>query len=406
MLTKGKYKTSFLRRFGFGFPVIKKEGQGPIIWLHAVSLGETVAVSQLAKDLVARMPGCTLVVSSTTETGHSQAKRLMPFAKAHVFFPFDFFLSVAWVFRRCRPDLVLIAESDLWYRFLKQAKKKGAVCVVVNGKLSEKSAKFYNQFRLLSKRLFSLIDGYCVQDETYKRRLSALGIPASKIVVTGNLKSDIKHEPMKQEALIQFRKKFALEVGDFVLVIGSTHAPEEKLLLEQILPLVKTHPQLKVLIAPRHPERFSDVLALIEHFGLPFASWNQGIKSPDAKIVLIDTTGILKQCYQLADVAIVAGSFTDKVGGHNILEAQSYGIPVITGPFMHTQQPLLQCSLAHNALIQVPIDQVQNTLRDLIACPEKRQAFGQRALELVESLSGATCRSMNTIQTLVPQFFE
>jgi 3-deoxy-D-manno-octulosonic-acid transferase len=319
--------------------------------------------------------------------------------------PFDFFLSVSYAFYRCCPDVVIIAESDLWYRFLKQAKKKGAVCVVINGKLSAKSQKWYERFAFFSKRLFSLVDCFCMQDETYKKRLLSVGVAASKIEVTGNLKCDTETIPLTGQALQQLRERFSLQPQDLVVVIGSSHAPEEELLLKEIVPLMQRFCQLKVLIAPRHPERFEAVRSMLARFDVPYATWTKGVDSSDVKIVLIDTIGILKQCYQLADVAIVAGSFTDKVGGHNILEAQSFGIPVLTGPYMYTQESLLECSLAYDALEQVPIERVQSCLDDLLSHPAKRKELGSRALALAASINGATESTLKTFRQLIPQFF-
>ncbi|MBS0654986.1 MAG: glycosyltransferase, partial [Verrucomicrobia bacterium] len=163
--------------------------------------------------------------------------------------------------------------------------------------------------------------------------------------------------------------------------------------------------RLKVIIAPRHPERFAVVSGLIEAQGLSYASWTKGSTHSNPQVFLVDTMGVLRHCYQLADVAIVAGSFTTKVGGHNILEAQCFGIPVITGPYMYSQPQLIENALAHNAIIQTDINGIQGILESLLSNAEKRSEISKNALSMISAMKGSTQATLSVIHDMAPQFF-
>jgi 3-deoxy-D-manno-octulosonic-acid transferase len=404
-IVEKKYRTSLLARFGMRFPSIKPKDNGPIVWVHAVSVGETHAIAALVKKLQEEIPNVTFVISSTTETGHAEAKKITPFADYHVYLPFDFFFCVKKVLSKCTPDIIIMSEGDLWYRFLAETKKKGAISIVVNGKLSLESEKRMCRFPFFTQRLLPLIDYFCLQNELYRNRFLKTGVPASKMAITGNSKCDSLPEPLPESALNELKSKLGIKEGDFVLVIGSTHNPEEKLLLKEIAPLIQQFDRLKVILAPRHPERFAEVVDIIEKQGLTYTCWTKKSEVVDPKVFLIDAMGVLRHCYQLADIAIVAGSFTDKVGGHNILEAQVFGVPVIAGPHMYSQPHLLENALFYNAIIQTDADGVQSAILSLLNSPEKRFALRDNSLLMVSSLKGATERSLKALRDIVPQFF-
>lgn len=403
-LRYGKHKTNFLKRLGFGFPEISKKGSGPLIWVHAVSVGECHVANPLIKRLKTEMPDATFVVSSVSETGHAEAKKSIA-ADYHVYLPFDFYLCVQHVLSKVKPDLVILCEGDFWYRFLKETKKQGAITCVVNGKVSESSKNNFSRFKFFTKRLFSNVDYLCVQSELYKERFLEMGVAASKIAVTGNLKVDALPTPISDAEIAELKAKMQLTPNDKVLVIGSTHDPEEEMLLTGLAPLQAKFPQLKLIIAPRHPERFEAVKAILDKHGLTYGTWTQGSKTNSPQAYLIDAMGILRKCYQLADIAIVAGSFTDKVGGHNIMEAQAFGIPVIAGPHMHSQPQLIECAKFYNAILQIEGKDVASTVERLLQEPKTCNDLGKSSLDMVTALKGATTRTRNEIYLLAPQFF-
>ena len=401
----GKHKTNFIKRLGFGFPKITPKNNGPIIWVHAVSVGECHAANPLIKRLKAEIPDACIIVSSVSETGHAEAKKTITSADYHVYLPFDFYSCVKHIFNQVQPNLVVLCEGDFWYRFTKEAKKHGAVTVVVNGKVSTTSEAQFTRFSFFTKRMFALIDFLCVQSDLYRLRFIQMGVPASKIAVTGNLKCDSLPLPISDSEVAELKAKLHLTPTDKVLVIGSTHDPEEELILSQLAPVMAKFPQLKLIIAPRHPERFTSVEALLTKHGLSFGTWTKGSKSPNPQVFLIDAMGILRKCYQLADIALVAGSFTDKVGGHNIMEAQAFGIPVLTGPYMHSQPQLIECAKYYNAILQVNPQEIGQSIEGLLQDPTKSQKLGKCSLDMVAALQGATNRTRNEIFKLAPQFF-
>lgn len=401
VIVKGKYRSSILKRFGSGFPVIKKEGR-PLIWVHAVSMGETKAVAALVKSMKAKYKNPIIVFSSTTETGHVEACRSIG-AEYHVYLPFDFGWVINPIMKKTAPDLLILCESDFWYNLLNSAKKAGAKTALVNGKLSVKSMERFKKFSFFTKRLFSLIDLFCVQSQLYAKRFEELGIPSQKIAVTGNMKFDGDYAKLPSQKLDAWRNELGIAPLDPVLVIGSSHNPEEAQILEVLSSIWKTFPDLKVLLVPRHPERFNEVAGILQKKSINYRRLSEkkhnGLSVP---VILIDAMGLLRKCYQLADVAIVAGSYTPKVGGHNILEPSWYGVPVIFGPHMHTQPDLVDLMKEYGAGIQVNPEDLQTELIRFLKDPSRRKLLGDAGLRLALDVHGATGKTCDLIKE---QFF-
>ncbi len=399
---QGKYKDSLSRRFGKQFPVIHKQ-ERVLVWLHAGSVGETKAVAALAKKIKDDPLRPLLLISSTTETGHAEAKRSIPQADYHVYLPLDFRWVIEPIIRTTLPDLLILTESDYWYNLLDCCRAVGTKTVAVNARISERSADRFKKLPKLAASLFSLIDNYCVQSTTYKERFLQLGIQKEKIHVTGNLKWDNPSSLLSEEQLATWRSHLQIQPGDQLLVVGSTHDPEEKIVLGILPKLLDEFPHLKVLFVPRHPERFQAVADLITQSDL-----SGGKKCPrfsaietitkNSRVILVDAMGLLTKCYQVADLAFVGGSYTPAVGGHNIIEPCPYGVPVLFGPYMHSQPELLQLVLEYGAGEQVAQDQLADTLRSYLSKPQKRREIGQKGKNLVEAMQGATLRTWEIIR--------
>ena len=346
-------------------------------------------------------PHCLLLISSTTETGHAEAQKSLNFADFHVYLPFDFSWVIRPIIRRVRPNLVLLCETDFWYNFLDAAKRVGAKTALVNGKISERSLGRFRQFRFLAKPIFALIDLFCLQSERYRQRFLQLNIPSKKMIVTGNIKLDGNCSPLTDNELETWRKKMGLTPQTPVIVAGSTHHPEEEILLDALEVLSKNLPALKLILVPRHPERFSEVTALLQNKALPFIRFSH-IENANGseKIILMDTMGLLRTCYQLADVAFVGGSFTKKVGGHNILEPSWYGKPVVFGPEMHTQLDLVDFMKEFQAGVQVPKEMLTETLQHFLSSKTSAQKIGAAGLALVQAMQGATARTFEALNLI------
>lgn len=401
LIVHKKYRQSLLRRFGSGFPVINKNGR-PLIWIHAVSVGETKAVAPLAKLLKSSPKQPILVVSTITETGQAEAKRSIPEADFHIYLPFDFKLIINPIVKRVKPDMVILCETDFWYNFLKASKKAGAITAVVNGKISIRSQSRFNKVSFFTKSLFSKIDLFCIQSHHYKTRFLNLGVPFHKIAVTGNMKFDDKYPYLKSDELAQFKHQLGIKQDNQVLVMGSTHDPEESLLLQALKKVWQSFPNLKPIIVPRHPERFNEVATLLSNQNIPFYRYSSPSHNNEgAKVILIDAMGLLRKCYQIADIAVVAGSFTPKVGGHNILEPCWYGVPTIFGPNMYSQPEMLELVRQYNAGMQVPGEKLGETLEMLLKDSDQRKTLGDNGLKLVEDMKGATQKTYGILSNLL-----
>ena len=396
---KKKYHQSLKYRLGCHFPKIEEK---KVAWIHAVSLGETKAVVALAKKLKIHFPDIALIISSVTETGHAEAKKSIPEADYHVYMPIDLSFIIDPIIKNVKPTLVLISETDLWYNFLKASKKVGAQTLVVNGKISERSCNRYSKIPFFSRKIFSLIDLFCLQNSFYAQLFSKLVIPSSKLYITGNLKIDEPYPILNKTELSQWRTRLKIHEEDFVLVIGSTHDPEEKILLENLRTLFAQIPYLKIILIPRHPERFDRVANLLTNDGYKFSRYSEIEKTTsDVQVILGDAMGVLRKFYQIADIAIVAGSYTEKVGGHNVLEPCCYGVPVIFGPFMHSQKELKELVLNYKAGLQIEIAELSSAISDFYKNSEKKIMMGKRGRQIMEEMNGATDRTWNVINNLI-----
>lgn len=339
---KGKRHPGFLQRLGFNLPSLP-EGR-PIIWIHGVSVGEIKAMQPLYEKMRKKLPQAVFFVTTTTATGQEEAKRSLKGA-IYSYLPLDFYGAVNRVVRHVDPDLFLLSESDFWPTLLKEIQKRGGKTVLVSGKLSERSANRFRAFRFFSKRLFDRFDLLLVQNEEQKNRFFPLISDPSRLHITGNPKFDLKPQATSVPS-----------TPYTFITIACTHAPEEELLLEALLPS-----QHHIFLAPRHPERFNEVAQLLADKKIPFTRWSE-TQDLSAPVILIDAMGQLPFCYRLSLLAIVGGSFVDHVGGHNILEPCVYGAPVFFGPHMFGQKDLVQSVLKAGAGRQLFLQELRHAV--------------------------------------------
>lgn len=377
-----KSRKQFFKRFGEGFPE-KKNDNRPLIWVHAVSLGETRAVVPLLRELKKNGSNPRILLTTVTATGHSEGKRAFPEADYHLYLPFDLPYLIKPLIKKVAPDLVLLVETDFWLHLQQAAKKNGAQVVLVNGKISAHSFRRFSRMPRFSRALFSTIDRFCLQGQIYADRFLQLGIPQEKISLTGNIKLDGLSGGKELD--------IALEPEDFVVTLGSTHAPEEKILLAAIKPLFPKFPHLKILLVPRHPERFEEVRKLLDTLLST---------SERERVILVDKMGVLRHCYSLSSLAFVGGTFTSKVGGHNICEPAYYGVPVLYGPYTFSQPDLHDLVQSHKAGLQVTTKELEETLSTLLSSAEKRKELGNNGQTLVKNSSGAVAATVKELSSL------
>ncbi len=298
----------------------------PVIWINAVSLGEAKSAKGLLSKIKSHYPHAFVLVTTSTAPGLEEAKGSLAAADSIGYMPYDFsWVMRAWV-KALQPQLLLLIETDFWIQHMTHVKKSGGKIVLVSGKMSERSARRFAKAPLIAKwftkRLFSLFDVLIVQNEEYYTRFASLTF--SKLYVGGNLKLDALPEPSKQT----HRRNTGLSIA-----IVSTHAPEEEELLSALETVAGT-----IFLVPRHPERFDLVAKMLEAKQISYGRWTQGYEKQ--RVILVDAMGQLPTVYALCDLAIVAGSFSSQLGGHNVLEPCLYGLPVLFGPYMHNQKEL------------------------------------------------------------------
>lgn len=398
-LFKKKYRQSWLERIGWK-TISWKSTDRRTAWFHAVSLGETKAIASLVQRFHQAHPDWLIIISSGTETGHAEAMRTIPYAEKHFYLPLDFSWVMKKLFGRVRPSLVVLSEGDLWYHFLYYAKMSQAKVAIVNAKLSERSLKRMRWASFFSARILKLIDLIVAQSRLYADRWVALGFPKEHLKVTGNLKFDGIGQPLSISELQGWRKKLLISPKDFVVTLGSTHAPEEIEFLQQMKIIWNKFPDAKVIIVPRHPERFDEVERIIQKENISYCRYTGIEKQIDrtTRIILLDAMGLLQVCYQLSEVAVVGGSYVSHVGGHNILEPCVYGVPVLFGPYMHAQPEM--ASLAHQfqAGKKVAMNKLGFVIIGLLKDEERRKKIGQCGKKLIEQQRGATERTWQLIR--------
>ncbi|HYT90596.1 MAG TPA: 3-deoxy-D-manno-octulosonic acid transferase [Gemmataceae bacterium] len=402
-LTGGKYPRGLWHKLT-GRAVLRT-GAAPCAWFHGVSVGEIHLLRQVVAAFRKRHPGWECVISTTTETGLAEAKRC--FADLAVFYwPFDFTWAVKRALRRVRPNLIVLAEGELWPNFLAAANRRRVPVAVVNGRMSPRSFRRYRRLGVLSRRLFNRLDLCVAQTDEYAVHFQALGVAAGKVHVTGSVKYDGACADRDNPRTCALRRLLAVEEGDLVWIAGSTQAPEEQIVLDIYRRARKRHRNLRLFVVPRQKDRFDEVAELLRRSGLPFvrrSALTESIHDRRA-IVLIDSIGELGALWGLADVAFVGGSLDGQRGGQNMIEPAAYGAAVVFGPHVWNFKDAVERLLAAKAAIQVmdaaALEAAVNRLFEDIA---ERQRIGTAARWLALEQQGATERTIALLQLLMPR---
>ncbi len=391
-----KHRRSFLEKLGIKIPSFPSSLSRPRIWIHSISVGETKAIAPLFALIKEKMPKASLIVSTVSETGQEEAKRSLAGADHYFYLPLDFSWTIRRLIKKIDPDLLILVEGDFWFNLIWEAP-----CIaLVNGKISERSLSRFQRVPFFAKPLFQKIDLLCVQSECFVSRFKELGALPSRIVVTGNLKLDQRFPAIDKE---KWRQELQIKPQDLVITIGSTHAPEEEELLEALKPLFTQLPTLKILLVPRHPERFSSVATLLHQKGIDFSRFSEHPQE-SKQVMLIDAMGVLTSCYQLSHLAIVGGSFVSHVGGHNVFEPAAVGVPVLFGPFMEAQKDLVQLTTQAGAGKQVDLAHLASFVSELLADPLPRawHTMHEAGLRLASEACGSTGRTWQALERLGP----
>lgn len=401
MLRHGKYRAGLGERLGAVPPRILSESTQPTLWIHAVSVGEVLAVTRMIDELKAQLPHWRVVVSTTTDTGQNLARQR--FGEANVFyFPLDVSWAVRAYLKALQPRLLVLAESEFWPNLLHQAKAAGIPVAVVNARVSDRSLPRYLRFRGLLLRVMPNVDLFFAQSDEDARRLVEIGAPADRVRVGGNLKFEVKPPP--RTAIVDaFAEAVQRDPFGPLLVAGSTLEGEEGLLLNCFQHVLQRYPAAVLVLAPRHPERFDAVASLLATSGLNWhlrSSW-QGEPIPSGQVFLLDTIGELAGLYHFADIALVGGSLVPQ-GGHNILEAAQFGVPILVGPHTENFRDIINLFQRAGAIRVVTPGTLTSTVLELLDHEAEREALGKRAHEVMQGQQGATERTVAALLQLLP----
>lgn len=396
---------AFLPRFGFlGSDQLKALGGRRPIWIHAVSVGETIAVKPLLAELKRRYPDTPLVLSNMTETGRSVAASLREVDLA-IYFPFDYPFAVRRLLVAINPCLVVIVETELWPNFLRSARRCGIPTMIVNGRISDRSYQRYKMLRSFFTAVLGDLFACCMQSSEDAGRLIAIGAPARKVAVTRNLKFDIPCRTLTPAELGAIRSRFGIPGSMFVFTAGSTHQGEDDAVLAAFAALRQAGAKTMLVLVPRHPERAGDVAGMIAGRGLPYrlrsSPGEQMELMGDGEVLLVATVGELMSLYAVSDLVFVGGSLVP-VGGHNLLEPASLGVATLFGPHMTNFREIAAVSIAAASARQVAdADALARETMALFRDAGERRMMGENGRRLIAEQGGATALNMAVIDRLL-----
>lgn len=408
ILRRGKYAAGFRQRLGF-LPEFE-QNERRVLWLHCVSVGETNAARPLVTEILENFPEYRLVISTTTKTGQELAKQIFKNQAELIFyFPFDWAFSVRRTLRNIKPSVVLLMETELWFNFLRLASKSGARIALVNGRLSEKSFHRYSYIKNTMQRVLHYIDLALMQTRADAKRLIDLGIRRSKVKITGNTKYD--QDSTESSLTKEFRRRFAISDNPPLIVAASTHAPEESLILQAFNKALENSgvPSPRLLIAPRHPERFEEVFALVKKSGFDWVKRSEPESARDktAEVILLDSIGELRAIYPLAEIVFVGGSLIPH-GGQSVLEPALARCAIVTGFYTMNFADIVREFSEQDALIQLPeLEEKQiptrlaEVFRELLQNSEMRRKLSTGAFGVMQKNRGATHKTIENLKPLL-----
>jgi 3-deoxy-D-manno-octulosonic-acid transferase len=405
MVTTEKYRAGIGERLGATSRIrsmMAKEPDRPVLWIHAVSVGEVLAVSRLVGELDSAFPQFRLLISTTTRTGQDLARQR--FGADRVFYcPLDVPWSVRAFLNVLRPRLLILAETEFWPNILNGCFRRNIPVAVVNARISDRSWPRYRRLQSLWRPILRRLSTVLAQSDVDAERLRAIGCQSHRVSVAGNLKFDVR--AAAEANATRLLKK--LGAGLRFIIAGSTLESEEAALLQVWPQLLAADPQLALVLAPRHPERFAAVAALLEQCGASWirrSDWQSQRDTPiqPGQIILLDTIGELASVYSLAAIAFVGGSIAP-AGGHNPLEPAQFGVPIVMGPHYENFRAITVGLLAADAVRIAQADDLAAALIQLLSNPREADAMGARARHVFEQQAGATARCVEAISELLKE---
>jgi 3-deoxy-D-manno-octulosonic-acid transferase len=400
-----KYRAGLRQRFGHVPPeiVLALRGVRPL-WLHAVSVGEVIAAAPLVSALRQRFPQLLILISTVTETGQATAREKIAGA-ACLYFPLDYPWVVHQVISRLQPRLFLMVETEIWPNFLRELTRQAIPAILVNGRISPRSFRGYQRLRPLMSRVLPAIASFSMQTRLDAERIIAIGAEPSRVHITGNIKYDLGFEPLTSPDERALRAD--LGIGEApVFMAGSTHRGEEEIVIAAYRQARLQVPALRLLLAPRHLDRLDEVEALLRKHQLIVHRRSRGrvsSQSDTAPVLLLDTLGELAKLYAIGTVIFVGGSLVP-IGGHNVLEPAAHRKAILFGPHMHNFHQIAAALLEADGAVQVHNrEAVGEHVSMLLLQPERRQALGEAAYQVLRANQGAITRTVELIAQVLSQ---
>lgn len=403
LLVKRKLHKGFFMRFGFLSKDIRERLKADnFIWIHAVSVGEALVISKLIDAIRKEFPGKRLVISTVTPTGNKIARSLAKDNDVVIYSPLDLSLVVKKFVNLIKPSVFITAETEIWPNLINRLHKINIPIILVNGRISRRSFKGYRKIRFFLKGILNKISLFCMQTIDDAEKIIYLGAKKESVKVIGNLKFDETFPENNYQA-----EDLGLKATDKLLVAGSTHNNEEEIIIKVYKNILKESPRLKLMIAPRHPDRADKITALIKANNLKVIRFSS-IKNEKINlsayldyVFLIDTIGDLKSLYNLATVVFIGGSLVKK-GGHNIIEPAYFAKPILFGPDMSNFQDMADLFLRKDAAIQVKdAKELQKRLSQLLENGTKIQNLAKRAKSVVDENRGTSQRTISLLKSVL-----
>ena len=391
-----EYRTRKLERFGlFKAPNLKQS-----IWIHAVSVGELLAAEPVIRALQKTFPHRDIVITSMTPTSSEQIYKLFGDSVFHVYAPYDLPFMVKGFLKRIKPEFLIIMETELWPNMIHLARKRACPVVIVNARLSERSANGYRRLKPAVGWMLNELSLVLCQNKNDADRFCSLGISDDKIHVTGSVKYDVSIAPMVHRE--GRRLKQALQTSQPVWIAASTHDGEDARILAIHLQLRECFPNAVLILVPRHPERFDSAFELAEQAGLVTYRRTHEARIPkDTGVFVVDTMGELLQFYAASDIAFIGGSLVE-VGGHNPIEPGALGLPILAGPHVFNFEAICEQLVACGGMeIVLGEAKLLTVLKQLMDEPESARARGQLAMKEVNASKGAVSRVIDHLSPLL-----
>ena len=372
--------------------------RGRTLWIHAVSVGEVLAIEPFIQKIREHCPEFFILLTTVTPTGQKIAKRLEGEGVQVAYFPFDWTFSVKSFIRRFQPSCLLLAETEVWPNLIWEMHLASIPVLILNGRLSEKSAKRYQMFSFFFQSLFQSLTAVFAQTESDANRFRFAGVCPEKVTVAGSMKFDSPYLSEISENAKRFERKWKIR-RDFFWIAGSTHPGEDEILIRVFKELKPSFPQLQLMIAPRHIERSEAILKRVEEAGL--RGRLSTAEPEDYDVLILNEMGTLAQLYALAEMVFMGGSLVPK-GGQNPIEPASFECAILYGPHIFNFQNTYQFLISEKAALMVSSDaELKEQIRQLLQNPAQRRDLGKNAFQVVQRFRGSTEKQFQLFRKLI-----